>query len=1475
MLASKTLNFIIFGIVFLITVLTTVSYVDTTSIEIGRVLNGSVDLSGIRRVNVTIWNNESKNTLLYNQTDYSVNFTSGFGDITLNGSFSAIDFYATPFVLVCIEDECLPGEYWSNQRIVDNANNSRFLNSKSEANLNVNSSSYINASGVLNAPWYSSASDVIGGFSGCSSTQYLGADGACHDDSTGSDTNNYPTSLLITNGSTHTVTIARSGLGDLIATFPDLDTDTTYSSGVGITQTGTVFAFNTTYGASLYVELGDSFGGDVSGTYNAIVVNGANLNYEILSNWENISNKPGYLSNFTRDIKTGNTSAEIQAAELDAAHDTCAEISGCVVGAITSYIDTSNKGDGIWTYNLSNILYFNSTFLNVSYYNINERVGNSSAEIQAAELDTAHNQCTEIEGCPINASLDLRYYPLSSNPQNFINLTNVTALGYITTDTKGFESSCVVALDGSGNSTTISGCLSLINGGSVYVKKGIYEITSSLSMGTNITLEGEGFSTVIKMLNNNHIITNTGGTGIDIKNLRIIGNYSLAAGLGIYLLNVSHSTVQNVWIESTPQHGLQCEGVGCHDNTFENVWSYGNKLDGMMVNDGAHDNTFVNCYVYNNGAYGFGIIQVNENTSAQPQRNTIENSFAYNNIWGINTKGDLHTQIIGNMIYNNTYDGIHAGTPTTQDSNYTVIVGNTLVSNGKTAGYTGIYHHGCFANIQSNSIIDTTNTQDYALYLNKQCYNNIGVNSMFGFDVALTGGLTGTNIANFSNAIYATAFYDDGILLQDTDTDTDVLGYNNIFNQILNTTGTPTFGATTINATATNGLNILSPTGTNGRIGFDGTIPNTDPVIYSNGAYIAIGSADGQAIHLGYDQTSGTVNFYNGQIIVTKSGSTAINGNVTVKNITADNFYDNGVLITPDTDTNTLYTGDNVYVYNNTNAITFNETKANATYYNYNERVGNSSAEIQAVELDSAHDTCSEITGCPINASLTAFYVSRATWTTIDSYPTGCSAGAYVSTIGDTLTCGTPPDLDTNNKGDGLYLTNASNIMSFNETQLNKTIRNGNLTVNCLNIIGSPDSDFCVDDTSAGGAPVKGDALYLNNASGVMYFNESLMNVTNALLFYYKTAIDTQAEIEAIWSVSLTTDTELATKYALNNPYLFINGSNVSAYETDSAHDSCAEISGCPINASLDLRYPQITQVVALNTSQFISNTTIANTFIEGLCYNTAAEVQAVELDVAHDTCAEIGGCPINASLDVVYAKRSELTNMNTSQFMTNATIKDSYIKALNLTVNCLNIIGSPDSDFCADATGAGSGESNQLMNQTQFIGNTTIRDDYVTTLFTDANIPDTITVSNYYLKSNPYLYINLTNVTALGYITDGNTGWDNSYLFYSNASNFTANTVTNSWCKWSGTKFQCDIVPVVDTDILGFNNVFNQTLNSTSSPTFHDINITGVLYVNENITLYNNTCTCRTFDCAVRDCVNASGCAVTYGKAGGISATC
>lgn len=154
-------------------------------------------------------------------------------------------------------------------------------------------------------------------------------------------------------------------------------------------------------------------------------------------------------------------------------------------------------------------------------------------------------------------------------------------------------------------------------------------------------------------------------------------------------------------------------------------------------------------------------------------------------------------------------------------------------------------------------------------------------------------------------------------------------------------------------------------------------------------------------------------------------------------------------------------------------------TYASSTYYfasNPNSYI--SAAGVPAAETDAAHDTCAEIGGCVQNAiTLTSLsgtspitynngtgaigfngsgYVSNAyasstfpsfsyasstfpsfsyasstftarnDWTTHDNYPAACSAGQFVTQIGDTLTCDTPPGATYTASGTLLNLTGSA-----------------------------------------------------------------------------------------------------------------------------------------------------------------------------------------------------------------------------------------------------------------------------------------------------------------------------------------------------------------------------------------------------------------------------------------------------------------
>ena len=91
-------------------------------------------------------------------------------------------------------------------------------------------------------------------------------------------------------------------------------------------------------------------------------------------------------------------------------------------------------------------------------------------------------------------------------------------------------------------------------------------------------------------------------------------------------------------------------------------------------------------------------------------------------------------------------------------------------------------------------------------------------------------------------------------------------------------------------------------------------------------------------------------------------------------------------------------------------------------------------------------------------------YVARATWTTIDNYPTGCSAGQYVSTIGDTLTCGTPTDTNTNDNVSSIQFTGTGVTKTLT---LEQTGGNTNKTTTFTDLTNSSaDMIFAVNNTA-------------------------------------------------------------------------------------------------------------------------------------------------------------------------------------------------------------------------------------------------------------------------------------------------------------------------------------------------------------------------------------------------------------------------
>jgi len=127
----------------------------------------------------------------------------------------------------------------------------------------------------------------------------------------------------------------------------------------------------------------------------------------------------------------------------------------------------------------------------------------------------------------------------------------------------------------------------------------------------------------------------------------------------------------------------------------------------------------------------------------------------------------------------------------------------------------------------------------------------------------------------------------------------------------------------------------------------------------------------------------------------------------------------------------------------------------------------------QLVAIDSADTTKFEYIDAPTGAS-------DSDWTVHDSYPSACSAGDYVSAIGDTLTCGTPAG-----GGDMTIATyDAATVseqlvgLTATQTLTNKTITGtftggltGNVTGNVSGTSGSTTGNAATVTTITGLAP--------------------------------------------------------------------------------------------------------------------------------------------------------------------------------------------------------------------------------------------------------------------------------------------------------------------------------------------------------------------------------------------------------------------
>jgi len=278
-------------------------------------------------------------------------------------------------------------------------------------------------------------------------------------------------------------------------------------------------------------------------------------------------------------------------------------------------------------------------------------------------------------------------------------------------------------------------------GGKIFIKAGTYEIDSTLTIPSNTSLEGVGYSSHIKLADgtNDPLIENDDQAGgnnyMDISNLRIDGNYAnntSSFNYGIYFRNVDNSRIEHVWVHDCSKNGAGIFFDSCEYNILSSLHSYDHALasSGIYLTTSSNYNILDGCQSYNNGGWGVRVVGSDYNVIS-------DCTLDYNDYSGIRlNNGDFYT-INGNIIRRNKRHGIELY----DRSDHNVCNGNIVVNNSRDNAntYSGIaitsnIGYSTYNTITNNQCIDTTNTQKYGIEEDNagDDYNQISGNTCRG-----------------------------------------------------------------------------------------------------------------------------------------------------------------------------------------------------------------------------------------------------------------------------------------------------------------------------------------------------------------------------------------------------------------------------------------------------------------------------------------------------------------------------------------------------------------------------------------------------------------------------------------------------------------------------------------------------------------------------------------------------------------------
>jgi parallel beta-helix repeat protein len=341
--------------------------------------------------------------------------------------------------------------------------------------------------------------------------------------------------------------------------------------------------------------------------------------------------------------------------------------------------------------------------------------------------------------------------------------------------------------------------ISVLGGGSLFIREGTYDITANMSTPSNTIIQGAGWSTKLKMssgVNLSSIFSCLSKSNVVYRDMELDGNKTNQTGPQICtLISASQGNkiiADNIYAHDSIQQGIYWGGVtNC---VIKNCYGYNN--GGIVLPNGrlegfgfgfnesgttpSTNNLITNCRADSNYEGGYSIYSGGTYIS---RNNVISNCIASNmssspavafNIFS-NTFGPTSNSITGCSVYN-----CYVGVQISGYAPYNEIVNNNIYQ----TTFVGIYIHGSARNtLVSNNIVRkagnngiTIDSSRYASILN----NVITGCSSNGISIATSDF---SNIAN--NNCYVNG--QDGIRL--TNTDNSIVSSNYCLNNSQNTLG--------------------------------------------------------------------------------------------------------------------------------------------------------------------------------------------------------------------------------------------------------------------------------------------------------------------------------------------------------------------------------------------------------------------------------------------------------------------------------------------------------------------------------------------------------------------------------------------------------------------------------------------------------------------------------------------------------------